>query len=116
MKKKIKIKIRSNKSISLYCYHILIFDDDRLVFDDYTKNGEIYFNVEYKKGYCIIIINPLGFRKKIAFYYNNYTLNEFTIVMKNCLSKKSHLITIKLTDHNYKGLPILKGKIVLWNT
>ena len=76
-------------------------------------NIDCYFNYF---GIYKIIINDFGYYNKkrcIILFINKKTPEELLIVNTPFI-KKSHKVNINLTDQNYKGLPIVKGEIILW--
>lgn len=115
----IKIKCLLCNSIDIYKYEIFIYDiDGNIVYNGKTNDkGYILFKVPYLGIYKIIIkaeknICPKIISEKILIHKNcpNTILFTFKKLNKNYLSP----ITIKLTDKNYKNLPIEKGEIRLW--
>lgn len=106
--KKIKIKC-----INKCKYQIIIYDHcGNKVFDDFTDyDGCLFFDVPYYGVYRILIIKNKNIRINTNFYVSkdNY---EYCFRIDN-VKKEFHLVTFKITDKNYNGLPIKEGKITL---
>lgn len=115
--KKLEIKCFTIDSINIYKYRIIIYNSNQeLVLDDFTTNGSLFFNIPYYDLYKIIVI-PQSNLKYNYFCQNVLIHKNFCKILllpfcKNSISKKT--VTLILTDKNYKGLPIKKGEITLW--
>lgn len=118
--KKIKIKCAISNSLYSCKYHIRIFDKhDTLIFEDDTSLKENYiifdfpsFDIYKIKIFSSNNIVPGYICKKIYIHKNicDTLLFLFEIPQK----KRNAPKTYHLTDQNYKGLPIMKGEIILW--
>lgn len=106
--KKIKIK-RINKRK----YQIIIYDCyGSKLFDGFTDHdGCLFFDVPYYGVYRILIIKNKNIKINTNFYVikDNY---EYCFRIDN-VKKAFHLVTFKITDKNYNGLPIEDGSITL---
>lgn len=116
--KNIKIKCIFNSSISIYCYKILIYNSkNEKIVDSYTdKMGVFNFKCPCFGIYKIIIIPDYRLvpaKKCITILVNQKTTDKLSFIFTSRVNY-FHPITIKMTDQNYKGLPIMKGKIILW--
>ena len=106
--KKIKIKC-----INKCKYQIIIYDcyGNKLFagFTDY--DGCLFFDVPYYGVYRILIIKNNNIKINTNFYVikDNY---EYCFRIDN-VKKEFHLVTFKITDKNYDGLPIEDGSITL---
>lgn len=121
MKKRIKIRCLLCNCIAYYPYHILIYNHKQhLIYDGFTtKYGVLDFDFPEYGLYKIVIKSnnswiPKVNKKSIFLSPNCSDLLIFTL-HSYCNSKSKDPITIRLTDRNYKGLPIEKGEIKLWN-
>lgn len=107
--KYIKIKCKAINDLNTCKYHVIILNNKNIIFDGYTKET-IYLNL--KIGIYNIVIIPCNNKSnKICstFIVDDNSCNTFNFVFY-----KKNPITIKITDKNYKGLPIEKGKIIIW--
>lgn len=113
--RKIKIRFRLTNSLCIPNYRIEIQDKYRdLLFNDYVDNlGCIYFNTKYLGLYRIIVYDCNLFRKCIPIFINRNNWRELSIILDDVIDNKNS-ITVKLTDQNYKDMPISKGEIILW--
>lgn len=110
--KKVKIKFNGLGYGYQYQADVFIYDNDNLIYDDKTYNGEINICLKQNKLY------------KIETYFLNEKLIKY-IYIKDCdcyilnfnhsiLNISSNLITFLLTDYHYDNLPIERGEIILW--
>lgn len=108
--KKIKIKC-----INKCKYQIIIYDCyGNKLFDDFTDyDGCLFFDVPYYGVYRILIIKNKNIKINTNFYVGKHGYEEFPFRIAN-VKKEFHLVTFKITDKNYNGLPIKEGKITLW--
>ena len=118
--KKIKIKCATSNGLYSYKYHIKIFDkNDILIFEGNTSLKENYIIYDFPSFdiYKIIIYSSQnvipGYICKNVYIHKNICstllfLFEIPSKKKN-IPKKCYL-----TDKNYKGLPIMKGEMILW--
>lgn len=114
--KKVKIKCRFSNRIDTYKFLIVIYDcNGNLILRKSTNYlGYLYFNAPYYGIYKILV-----FKKKVLKYYNNIYISkercsEFTFILKENYIKTPRLVTFKVTDKIYQGLPIKEGKLILW--
>lgn len=108
--KEIKIKC-----INKYKYQIIIYDCyGNKVFDGFTdETGTLILDVPYYGVYKILILRNKNIKVITNFYVdeNQYNFFYFRVVS---IKRYLHLVTFKITDEYYKGLPIKEGKITLW--
>lgn len=118
--KTIKIRCRLCDSLNNYCYKIKIYNNkNELVVNSYTDNrGCLLFKIPYFGVYKIIILNNsfIPRKKVLTIFINKHICNELVVTFNKYCIKKRHPITIIMTDKNYKGLPITKGRMILWKT
>ncbi len=114
--KKVKIKCRFSNSINTYKFLIVIYDcNGNLILRKSTNYlGYLYFNAPYYGIYKILV-----FKNKVLKYYNNIYISKegclaFTFILKENYIKTPRLVTFKVTDKIYQGLPIKEGKLILW--
>lgn len=108
--KKIKIKC-----INKCKYQIIIYDHcGNKLFDGFTNNdGCLFFDIPYYGVYRILIIKNKNIKINTNFYVGIKGYEEFYFRIDN-VKKEFHLVTFKITDKFYNGLPIKEGKITLW--
>lgn len=113
--KNIRIKCKLFNNIDIVKYHVIIFDHkNNLILDDYTnKLGCLYFKPQYYGLYNIIIIPSIGYKVICTGIYINEKTDNFVFSFR---SYSPLIITFKLTDKNYKDLPIKEGKLFLWKS
>lgn len=113
---KMKIYCKLCDSIDNYQYNIKIYDENnRLIFNKETNSyGYIFFNVIYGRVYKIVASNCKAIPKVrcVMVYINNTCSNKVLITFNKFTN--NHPVTIKLTDQYYRGLPISKGRVILW--
>lgn len=97
-------------SLKIYKYNIKIYDEfNNKIIDDFTDiYGHYNFNVMYHGIYKIDIIHSRFGRQSKTLFINENN-NDLLIIFNN-----THPITISLVDQNYFGLPIDKGRVILW--
>lgn len=109
--KKITIQCRLCDNLDNYKYLIEIYDCNcNLILKSYTDNyGYFYFNVSSFGIYKIVASNNIVYPKKkcLNYYLNEDCCNNLLIVFS-----KRHPVAIRLTDENYKNLPIT-GRMIL---
>ena len=112
--KRVKIKCKLSNSINNYKYEIIIYNCYcEKIFNEFTdENGILFFDAPYYGVYKILILKNKNQRLCTNFYIGNNVDEDFYFLITN-LKKDFHLITFKITDKNYKGLPIKEGKITL---
>lgn len=114
----IKIKCRLVDSLSGYQYKIRIYDDAcNLIIDDFTDAFGNYDFCFSKYGiYRIVITNCVvaPYEKKLLFYVNKCCCKELVVMFNESNKHIENPITFNVTDRYYKGLPIMKGKVILW--
>lgn len=112
----LKIKCILCNSINIYKYKLLIYNhNNKLICNDYTnENGCFQFQVPDYGIYKIIFLNSQTNPQKmcVTTLIRKNHQNKITITFNYPSKKKLFLIT--LTDQNYRGLPIAKGEIILW--
>lgn len=113
--KKIKIKCIVCNSLERYYFHIKIYNvNNKLIAESNIDNYKPYIiTIPYNGIYKVRISNYSIIRDEMIII-NEHSPN--TICYYFYQKKKRKPITIILTDKNYKGLPIEKGEIALWNT
>ncbi len=117
--KELIIKCALCNSIDICKYHVFIYNcKNELICDNYTnENGVVHFKPTYYGIYKIKVVpNKYIVPNKICttiLISKNYC-NRVLILFNKCPESFNHPIKVKLTDKNYKGLPIKKGEIILW--
>ena len=108
------------KDCNYGCFNIIIYNSNgEIVFNDYLSNKKpIKFLIsesgKYRIQVCSArIFTPMCINSWVTIKkYKNYCKYFCFNVKESCKHKKH--ITLKLTDQNYSGLPITRGKISLW--
>lgn len=112
---KVNIKCILVDSINYINYYIWIYNNkNELIDEGFSNNGNFCFN-SFNNQIFKIIIKPESSSCKICkyIYIDSKKDNKLCFKFKSKVKNKC-LITINLTDQNYKGLPIEKGEIFLW--
>lgn len=116
MIKEIKIKCVDSRSISIHKYYIEIYDcNNKLIYSNDTKcDGFIYFGPQNFGLYKIVVYDSkrVSCLKCVNFFVNSSNISDLIIRLNDKYNIR-RLITINLTDQNYKGLKIMKGEITL---
>lgn len=118
IKKIIKIKCKLCDSLDFCHCKIKIYDKkNHLIIDDFTdKSGNYLFLVPCYGIYKISIINCNFFpsKKNITVFIDETYSEELCVIFNKFVTRKKHLVTINVLDYNYKGLPLNKGRVILW--
>lgn len=116
----IKIKCRLCDSLDLYYYKIEIYDKkNNLIISDFTNVfGKYLFKFPCCGIYKIVVINCnlIPHKKIITLFVDNNYDEELCVIFNKFITRKKHLITINMLDYNYNGLPLNKGRVILWET
>ena len=104
----IKIKFIGLGIGNNYQAYVKIFDNNKLVFEGKTFNGEICPNIKRNKAYKIeatflneALTTTIYFDKCICLFFN-HSINNVT-----------NTVTLTLRDFYY-DIPIERGEIILW--
>ncbi len=111
----IKIRCIVCNSRTNYQFHIKIFNEQGQKIQEITANHlELIESVILNRGFYTIEIETSGIIRKEKVWINQYTPKILNFYFSLKASNKQTLITIIVTDQNYAGLPIEKGRITLW--
>lgn len=115
--KSIKIKCFAMDTLDHYLYRIIIYNDKKeMILNEVTTQDLFLFDVPYYGVYQIIVVPYANLvcdsACKTVFIHKNFEQTLYFSFYKPSKSKKT--VTLILTDQNYKGLPIEKGVIKLW--
>lgn len=111
--KNINIIVEGTGYEDKYQAYVAIYDlEDNLIFDGYTYNGCIGVSLCDNNFYKVYI---KYFRGIIctSIYVNN-SLKDSIFISKYNYKKSDSSMTFNLTDSNYEGLKIERGKLNLW--
>lgn len=98
------------KCLNTINYHIIVYDNNNVLYDLKSFNGVVCFNL-FNYGIYKIKLSSLGYQKTIIYYYNGKCNNIYFSFDNNAPIK-----IIRLTDKYYLGLPIMKGEITFWQS
>ncbi len=116
--KNLIIKCLISNNIDGHVYDVKIYNAyNELVLNSNTDEyGYLKCCLRCGKLYKIIITSKSLFPYKIIkkIYIGKSEMNKLYFIFTKPIFKRLHPITIRITDQNYNGLPIMKGKIILW--
>lgn len=102
------------------CFNIFVYDlDGILIFNKkINNNNTVEFPIKSSETYRIRVcakhmLTPLCINSWVTIEKDKNYSKYFCFNLKESCKHKEH-ITLKLTDQNYNGLPISRGKISLW--
>lgn len=115
--KRLKIRCFSRDTLDHYFYRIIIYNDKKeMKLNEVTREDCFVFDVPYYGVYQIIVVPFANLVcdsacRKVFIHKKLEPTLCFSFYKP---SKIKSIITLILTDQNYKGLPIEKGVIKLW--
>lgn len=112
-----KIKLKFCDFLNICNYKIFIYDENNHLLKSMEINNSNYIPLEitYCGIYKIVIISKHLYPKKRCFVlYLDRKTPDTLLIPYQVRQKKSRKIEFNLTDEVYKGLPIEKGEITLW--
>lgn len=117
----VQIKCYIDGCLDIVKCEVKIYDSNNNLFCEGKTNEFGIFNFIPTKGSIYkIVIKPIKnclYPYKICkIYYSNNITKNIPFIFFKYIPKFHHFITFKLTDENYKNLPIEKGEIKIWNT
>lgn len=115
----VKINLRICDYLCCYQFLVFIYDsNNKLVCKQTVRDWDsIDFYPPYIGTYAMKVIVFEKIPKviyKTSFYYGKSSQNCISFILPSIRNPILHPITIKMTDQNYRGLPIMKGEIKLW--
>lgn len=116
LEKKIECLVCNSNELNTYC--IEIYNSKwELIYKNIIDNNYICVTFPYSGIYKVIIKSNNCNILPRTIVESIYVCNTKDITFKFykcCLINKKSPVTLKLTDENYVGLPIMKGEIILW--
>ena len=116
--KKIKLNFRVEDNLNIYSYNVKFYDENNNLISEGVTNelGGLDFNVPGFGVYQIVVYSSsiIPCRQCLVLLVNENTPEFLLFTFNRYNVKKQHLITVNLTDKIYKGLPIMKGQVILW--
>lgn len=113
--KQINIKCIATDSIDILKYHIWIYNlKDKLVYEGSSKCGNIFFTPPHNGVFKLVIQFKNSSCRICKMIYIHSNMNPTFCFKFQKKTKMKHSITFHVTDHHYRGLPIEKGEIFIW--
>lgn len=112
----VKIRYILNDRLDNSYHKILIFNNEnKLLFDGYTDvKGSFLFQAPYFGIYKIIILTKEKTLCKVMKILVRKNKNNYFLFKINNKKINLQTVTFWVTDKNYKGLPLKKGEMILW--